>query len=154
MPDEVKNSITDEQVMNLLFGDDAVVVGDATISMEKDYVFYLLWECANESFGIQLKEIKVVMNKEWDTIDVWAWWEVLTKTKTLDQKDLNAKVSIFSMGWKIWEKKKPEDNPRSNPNPGTPKNPDDPSSQPGTTWDEITGWGSNPSWSTWGNDWL
>lgn len=100
LPDEVKNSITDEQVMNLLFSEGAVVVWDATISMEKAYVFYLLWECANESFGIQLKEIKVVMNKEWDTIDVWAWWEVLTKTKTLDQKDVNLKVTIWNQS--IW----------------------------------------------------
>ncbi len=148
LPDEVKNSITDEQVMNLLFSEEAVKVWDATISMEKAYVFYLLWECANESFGIQLKEIKVVMNKEWDTISVWAWWEVLTKTQTLDQKDLNAKVSIFSRGWTIWEKeeipdepeKKPDYQDWSTPSNGEPGGKD--KTQPETDGNPI---GSNPS---------
>ena len=69
------------------------------VSLEREHIFYLLWECANESLGVRLWKIKI----EWqeavaaeDQLDLFGDTQSLTQTQALDEKTLNWKVNVFN----------------------------------------------------------
>lgn len=91
------------------------------VSLEREYIFYLLWECANESLGVRLWKIKI----EWqeavaaeDQLDVFGDTQSLTQTQYLDEKRLNWKFNVF--GWDFNNKKDIQNKHGSDPIPNNP----------------------------------
>ena len=78
------------------------------VKIEVSYVFYLLWECANESIWVKLWNMTIVTqtktttdtdettNPEDNVLDVWVDGQTLTSTTALEQSDLSGKVGIGS----------------------------------------------------------
>ncbi len=101
--------ITDAQLYDLLQWKNIDIFGKK-VKIETRYVFYLLWECANESVWVQLWKLTIANkpgndnpdnpdNPEDNVLEVWVDGQTLTKTESLNQNDVSAKVNI--LGGKI-----------------------------------------------------
>ena len=78
LPDRAKDKMWDENLKNLLNKGEVEIKLDNSekkvkINMNVDYVFYLMWECANESVGMQLWDLTVVENEE---VNDYRQWEL------------------------------------------------------------------------------
>lgn len=127
------------------------------VRINMKYVFYLLWECANESIWAELTSITVVTENVW-----WGWWEedwednvleiwvdgqTLTKTESLNENRLNIKENIVAGGIGWWE---PNDAPWSQPGEWD----DNPWSYPGRSLLWRWPWEAPDWWPLWSDNWL
>lgn len=152
-------TISDDNLKSLLMWED-VDIWNKKIKINVKYVFYLLWECGNESIWVELWDITIKEktnpdnpnpdNPEDNVLEVWIDGQTLTKTESLNQDDVSAKVNILGGNF---DKKQPDpepnDDPRSEPNGWEPW--DSPRSTP-WSWDWWwNGWWGG--WSGWWWDW-
>ena len=83
------------------------------VKLDVKYVFYLMWECANESVGMELGTLQV---KEQQEVDDYRKWELYlnngdgSNSVNVSNDQLSVGISI---GW--WKKKKKEDKPSTKP---------------------------------------
>lgn len=133
--------LDDDQLKQLLSWE-VVDIWDKKVKLELDYVFYLLWECANESIGINLKGIEIWTKtseeetSEEETDEISENWHRrvvvegekdyksnLTTNSVVARTEIDyAKQKKFSVAWSYTVGPKPipeqEDNPWSSPNSG------------------------------------
>ena len=121
------------------------------VKINTRYVFYLLWECANESIWVELWDVTVTTkikieyeNWEDNLLEVWVDWQTLTKTTSLEQDNVSAKVNVWGgrINWDNWEWAVTHQEWWT------------PWQESWTTWQEW-GWGSGSGgwWSWWWNWW-
>lgn len=67
----------DDSLENLLKWE-TIDIGGNIIKLDLDYVFYLLWECANESIWIKLNGIEIKKEKDYPQV---------TSTETIDERE-------------------------------------------------------------------
>ncbi|HRX63623.1 MAG TPA: hypothetical protein P5060_00790 [Candidatus Absconditabacterales bacterium] len=143
------NSLNDEQLMNLLRGEQVDIDGKK-VTLDLDYVFYLLGECANESIGIKINKIKIStptddvpaevvdsISGDWEggNIKIGASSHTGMYVNTVESTNEFAWARKNSAGGSLVsafgkEIPEPEDKPWSEPNPGDEPS-DDPWSGPG-----------------------
>ena len=105
-------ALSNEDLISLLQWED-IDIWDKKVKINTKYVFYLLWECANESIWMELWDITVKTkidrheDEEDNVLDVWVDWQTLTKTTSLEQNDVSAKVNVW--GGKINDEPDPDD---------------------------------------------
>jgi len=110
--EKIWNEITDEQLLQLLKWEEIEINIDnwvKKVKIEVDYVFYLLWECANESIWVKLWSMTILTetktttdteettNPEDNVLEVWVDGQTLTKTESLNQNDVSVKVDIHKI---------------------------------------------------------
>lgn len=105
--DKIWNNIDDTQLFKLLKWEEIEINIDKwvkKIKIDAKYVFYLLWECANESIGVKLWSLKIITEipheelipvEADDILDVWVDWQTLTKTSSLNQNDMSVKIDLL-----------------------------------------------------------
>lgn len=69
--------LTDDH-LKILLKWETIDIGGNIIKLDLDYVFYLLWECANESIWIKLNGIKIKKEKDYPQV---------TSTETIDERE-------------------------------------------------------------------
>lgn len=101
--------ITKETIEKILNGEEEPIDiwwKKVKISLDMDYVFYLLQECANESIGVLLNWITIaVLGWEWG----WDWWDggepwydtIITQETSRDKPDQYT-VNVKTMRSKWW----------------------------------------------------
>ena len=88
--ERVKSEIIDDQLYELLRWDEVSIDNwSKKVKIDVDYVFYLLWECANESIWIKLWNIEISWWGWWNWDWSWNWNEVI----------INAEASYE---WVVW----------------------------------------------------
>ena len=113
------------------------------VKINTKYVFYLLWECGNESIWVELWDITVKTKVERhedekdNVLEVWADWQTLTKTESLEQNDVSAKGGY----WRTRKEHDVKDETRSHVNNWDPK--PKPRSHPNASDDWWPIWGSD-----------
>ncbi len=95
-------TLSDENLISLLQWED-IDIWDKKVKINSKYVFYLLWECANESIWMELWDITVRTKiesheDEENVLEVWRDWQTLTKTTSINQDDVSGKVNV----WGAW----------------------------------------------------
>ena len=113
--------ITDEQLYELLRWNEINIDNSSKkIKINVDYVFYLLWECANESIWIKLWDIEISwwwQDWNWDNVIIdaetsyqgisWVYsWNVEAANRTVIQK-----VAQFGGGGAYWPNTPPPNEP-------------------------------------------
>ena len=114
LPDWAKDKLWDDNLIKILSGEEVEIKLDKSekkvkVNMNVDYVFYLMWECANESVGMQLWDLTVVENELVDDYRQWALY--------LNNGDGSSAVNVsrkdaaigISVGGKKKEEKKEEE---------------------------------------------
>ena len=148
-------SLSDENLKKLLRWEETEINIDnsqkkAKIKLDTKYVFYLMWECANESVGIELWNLTIQEQQE---VDDYAQWLLY-----LNNGDGSSAVSVsrkdFAAGVSLWgqKKKKEESKPDWDSTPGEKEEPIDPDwdSQPWEKEEPINNdWNSNPGQTPW-----
>lgn len=99
--------INDDQLYKLLRWEEVDINIDKwvkKVTIDVNYVFYLLWECANESIWVKLWSLKIVTEipheepipVEENVLDVWKEGQTVSKTSSLKQTDSSIKVSLLN----------------------------------------------------------
>lgn len=165
-------TINSDQVITLLEWKE-LDISWKKFTIEMKYMFYLLWECGNESIWANLEKITIKgIGGGWDgetwttTVEIWpetSYRDVagLSIDWVAAESSLNIGTTRSQTYWiAVGNKKKepePQDDPRSNPNGWDDS--DDPRSTPGSwddpdnPWSGPGGWEDpdNPWWSGWDN---
>ena len=117
------------------------------VKLDVRYMFYLMWECANESVGMQLWNLEIIRQEE---VSEYSTGKLVFNTAEGSSR-VGAKqdnVSIWVAAWLWWKnKEEPQDNPWSDPNPWNPNPWSDPN-----PWNPN--WWNPDPWTTWWNQWL
>ena len=126
--------------------------GKKKIKLDSNYVFYLMWECANESIGMELKiNVTTLWEQEFDDYEEWQLYLNNSDGSNSVNIDNSNRVFGISFGW--WKKKE--------------ESPQDTTTNPFEEWKDIvtpwnwttipwqhdvgwTGWSWNPQWN-WNN---
>ena len=117
LPNWAKEKLWDDDLKKILSWEKVEIKLDNSekkvkVNMNVDYVFYLMWECANESVGMQLWDLTVVENEE---VNDYRSWELYlnngdgSNAVNVSRKD--AAIGIGVGGKKKEEKKEPENTP-------------------------------------------
>lgn len=163
--DAWESMLTDAQVKSLLKWKEVELNLDNSqeivkVKLDVKYMFYLMWECANESVGMQLGKLSVLRQTE--VQDYKAWALILNDTESanrvaVSRKDYNIGFAVW-LGWKKEDESElgtttPETTevPNSTPtNPGNPIDPNNPETptppepeQPPVAPENPGGWNEN-----------
>ena len=115
------------------------------IKLDVDYVFYLMWECGNESIGMKLWDLQILRQ-----VDAYRKWQLYLNgvdgTSTIENEEANRAI-----GGTIWGGAKEEKEPNYDDGSG-------PSNWKPTTipWQNEEWWdnkGNNPNNNTWKRWW-
>lgn len=124
------------------------------VRLDVRYVFYLMWECANESVGMQLGKLQVMRQQEVQDYRAWQLWlndQDWSSRINVTKKDTNVGVS-FTVGKRWQEEELADTDPRTtevpNSTPGaTPDNPEKPQDPtPPPVAPENPGGGNETTW--------
>lgn len=143
--------LTDNNVKDLLKWKEIELTIDNTqkkiiVKIEKEFISYLMWECANESIGMKLK----ILVKEQQEFDDYTEWRLY-----LNNSDGSSSVSVEESNrafWiSFWWGKKEEESPHD-----TTTNPFEEGKDIVTPWNSTSiPWQSDVGWTkwTWGTWW-
>lgn len=121
LPDWAKEKLWDDDLKKILSWEKVEIKLDNSekkvkVNMNVDYVFYLMWECGNESVGMQLWDLTVVENEE---VNDYRSWELYlnngdgSNAVSVSRKD--AAIGIGVGGKKKEEKKEEQKEPENTP---------------------------------------
>ena len=139
LPDNI--SLSDSDAKKLLRWEEVELTLDnsqkkAKIKLDAKCVFYLMWECANESVGMELWNLQVQEQQEVDDYGQWSLY--------LNNGDGSSSVGVeeknAAIGVAVWGKRKEKKEDEQPPEPPQkPKNDDwsDPSNWWGEWWDNT-----------------
>lgn len=111
-------SLSDENLKKLLKWEEIEFALDnsqkkAKVKLDVKYVFYLMWECANESIGIELWNLQVQEQHEVDDYSQWALYlNNSDGTSVVNVSRRNAAVGMSFGWWKKDEEEKKEEKPK------------------------------------------
>jgi len=111
------------------------------INLDVDYVFYLMWECANESVGMQLWKIHIL--HQVDDEYQWGFWvNGVESQNTVTKDQQNRGIGFGGALWRKseWVSTKPWEDVREHTGNQTPWNPAQKNENP------ITSSGGNADW--------
>jgi hypothetical protein len=74
------------------------------VKLNKEFVFYLLWECANESFWLKLGNIEI-KRELWNKLSLWYWTDALTKVENIRENQASVKLWLTKIKWKTTDSK-------------------------------------------------
>lgn len=97
-----KNNYVDKMLWpeNYQIDDGFVNIWDwIKVKLNKEFVFYLLWECANESFWLKLGNIEI-KRELWNQLSLWYWIDALTKVENIRENQASVKLSMANIKWK------------------------------------------------------
>ena len=160
LPDWAKDKLWDDNLKKILSGEEVEIKLDNSekkvkVNMNVDYVFYLMWECGNESVGMQLWDLTVVENEE---VGDYRQWELyLNNGEGSSSVGVSRKDGAIGIAFGWQRKKKEEEKPEEEPKPDATTKPTEEESDipetPGTTTPWATDGGEvNTGWSAeqWG----
>ena len=104
------------------------------VKIGKEYVFYLMWECANESIGLKLN---ISIQEQTEVQDYSAWWFIVNDVESSNRVQVTRKDTNVWFAVSLWKKEDDTELADTDPetievpdttpeNPGNPIDPNDP----------------------------